>query len=314
MKKLETELLSLQEKLHVFERVMECQHDNEKAVGIRFEEQLKMVISVCEEVCTRANKAMLKMVRTWESRRWVPCVSDTDIKAVDRSYRDAEMGTSGLRSFSSLPGLAEVLISKTSTGPLQFEKDPYVRENATTEKGNIVVERLMEDITQQALSIRRQVRAALPDQGLLHKILDAPIVLCFLLGTMICPSLIWLTLQSLKLEPPSLLDQRLLASLPFLAIWIANLGRHPTMALMAMIASIAISTSVLVVTAWMTCMKGRSLIFACCWLLMAAGSPFWTLLGGSVFGLFLVFMPFALSLGVALGLLWHTRMSHGQHV
>lgn len=310
---MKTELLSLQGKLQVFERVMECQHDQEKAVGIRFEEQLKWVVSVCEELRTRANKAMLKMDRTWESRRWVPCVSDTDIKAVDRLDRDAEMETSGLQSFSSLPGGPEILVLNTFTSLLP-EKDLFVRENAATEKGDVVVERSMEDIMQQALSIRRQVHTALPDHGLLHKILDAPIVLCFLLRTLICPSLIWLTLQSLKLEPPSLLDQRLLASLPFLATWIAHLGRHPTMALITMISSITISTVVLLMTAWMTCMKGRSLIFGCCWLLVAAGSPLWTLLGGSVFGLFVVFIPFALSLGVALGLLWHTRTSHGQHI
>ena len=314
MNRLESALLSLQEKLQVFERVMECQHYKEKAVGIRFEEQLKMVVSVCEEVRTRANKAMLKMDRTWESRRWVPCVSDTDIKAEERLDRDAEMGNWGLRPFSSLPGEPEILALKTFTRPLLPEKDLFMRENAGTENGDTAVERLEKDIMQQALSIRHQVRTALPDQGLLHNILDTPFVLCFLLGTLICPSLIWLTLQSLELEPPSLLDQRLLASLPILVTWIAHLGDQPTMALITMISSITISTVVLVVTAWMTCMKGRLLIFACCWLLVGAGSPFWTLSGGSVFGLFLVFMPFALSLGVALGLLWHSRTSHAQNI
>lgn len=272
-----------------------------------------MVVSVCEEACARANKAMSRLDQTRESRSCVPCVIKKDTMA-DMSGREARMDFSTLRSFASSYGLLKMLVSNKAANPRPSKKSPCPPGNAATDEYDTVVETLERDIVQQVLSIRYRVRIALPDQDFLHPAVDASYALCFLLGVLICPLLIWVTLQSLKLEPPSLLDQRMLVSLPFFAKLIGILGRHSTMALTTMISLITTNTVTLVLTLRKTCPKGRSVILACSWCLVAAGSLLWTRMGGSIVGLFLVFIPFALGVGAVLGLLLHRRVSRVQRI
>lgn len=302
------ELHSLQNTLCSLKEAMDCQLGEKEMANTRLEDQLKMVSCACEEICARANKAMAKMDCTRKCTPSGPFVIKSYVSAVDRLDRDFKVETSALRSFSSWYRLATLVSKKDSAKPRPSDED--LNSEAGTEKQSIAVNKVETDIMQQALSIRDRVRVAMPDPGSLHQIGDASDVLCFLLGTLACPPLIWPTFQSLKLEPTSLLDQHIIELMPFTATLVRFLSRHTIMALTIMTSSITISTGALAMPIWKSCPRGRSAAFVSCWLLIVTGSLVWSHMGGSIAGFFLVFIPFALGVGVASGLLWHERISH----
>lgn len=271
-----------------------------------------MALSVCKEVCARANKPMSKMDHTGNCRPRREYVINTDIRVADKLDRNTKRQTSGLRSFSSLYRLRTLFSNKSSSRPQPSEKDAYSPEDAATEMQDIAVDKGEKNIMQQVISIRDRVRVALPDQGFPYLFGDTSDAFCFLLGTLVCPPLIWLACQSLNLEPPSALDERIMGIIPVRATLIKVLSRHTIMALITMTSSITISTGALTVPGWKSCTRGRSSAFVSCWLLIVAGSLVWSHMGGLIAGLFLVFMTFALSVGVALSLLWYKRMSHAR--
>lgn len=124
-----------------------------------------MVVSVCEEVCARANEPMSKM------RPYVLCLVDADVTVAEGLDRDAKMESSDLQTFSSADRPVQILVSENPARPWPFEMDPYPPEKAWTNKQDIIV--MEKDIMQQALSIRYRVCIVLPDQSFLHQIGNA---------------------------------------------------------------------------------------------------------------------------------------------
>ena len=279
-------------------------------INRELEEQLKMVVCVCQEVCARADKALSNMGHTRE-RCVIKWEKLSAAKTLDRGARTQRPRLWSFCSFlSSLRGRLQTSVSTPSqTAPWPSAKDSCLPGGVAMEKKNTVYTS-GQYLMQQALSVRDRVRTALPDQDPPNQICDSSDVFCFLFGILICPSLTWLTLRSLDLESASALDQSILDSLPFTATLITALGSHPSIGLATMASSIVISTGAIAMPVWKSCTKGRSSAFVSCWLMVAAESLVWSHIGGSVAAWFLVFMPFALGVGVATGLLWHKRIGH----
>lgn len=268
-----------------------------------------MVIIACGEICARANKAMSKMDYTRESRPFVPCTTHKDMTGADGLNRDGKTQNSDLRYFSSLYRSQTLVTNQDSTRPRPSKKDSSLLEEAGVEVQSIAVDNVEKDIIEQALSIRDWVPVALPDQDSLQQIGDRSDALCFLFDILVCPPLTWLTFKSLKLEPPSFLDKRIMELMPY-TVKLIKSPNHAIMALTTMTSSIVISIGALAMPVWKSCTRSQSSAFVDCRMLTVAGSLVWSHIGGSIAALFLVFMPFVLGVGVALGLLWHKRMSH----
>lgn len=262
----------------------------------RLEEQLRMVVCYCDEFRARADKFM-------GYRRELCAISWMNVLVVKSPRKIAR--TEKLSSF-------DLKLSQAfHTIPMQ-RKSLDVPEVVAIEETDNKIHSSGQDLMQQALCIRDLGRAALPDADLPHMTLDVFDNLCLLFGTLICPSLTWLSLRSLELEPASALDQKILGGLPLMATLINTLGHHRNIALVAVASSIATSTGATALPVWKSCMRGRSSAFVSCWLFIAVGSLLWSHMGGSIAGLFLVFMPFASGVGVTSGLLWHRRVSNAQ--
>ena len=262
------------------------------------EDRLRTVVSCCEEFCARADKLMGYTRECYGN--WTNLSAMERLDSRERTQRERPW----LFSFTPMRKTFQAITPTLNQG-----KASYFPATVGLEKQDKTIDSTGQDLVQQAISIRDRGRAALPDEDLPHQICDLSNGLCFLLGTLICPSLTWLTLRSLDLESASALDQRILTYVPFTAALITSLGYHRSIALTAATSSIIAGTGATALPVWRSCMRGRSSAFVSCWLLIAVGSLVWSLAGGSVTALFLVFMPCALEVGVASGLLWHKQMS-----
>ena len=127
---------------------------------------------------------------------------------------------------------------------------------------------------------------------------------CLIMGKTMCPPLQWLFLQSLESEPPSILDRSLLNLIPSLSQIVTTIGRHHTITLSMCLVSTSLTVLALFKPLSHTSESCRPPVLFCCWLALVASGPFWTYIGGSAATFFLVFMPYAMSVGISLGLLW----------
>ena len=135
---------------------------------------------------------------------------------------------------------------------------------------------------------------------------------CLGLNPIIYPPLVWILLRSLHLEPPSFLDRKLQQLLPFASNAIIALEDYPRTALILVVHLLGLSVVVILKPA--ASMNGRTNLYVCpCWILvLTCGLLFWPLMGGSLLEFCLLFVPFALSVGMTLGLLiehlWQLRL------
>ena len=123
-------------------------------------------------------------------------------------------------------------------------------------------------------------------------------------GAVASPPVQWLLLQSLHLEPPSRLDQRIVSSSSSMTTLIRALDHERLGTLLMMFSSMAMTVVCLVKGATRTTGNARSLVYIVCFFAIVSGGIVWTSVGGSAVEFFWIFMPFALSVGVLLGLLW----------
>ena len=165
---------------------------------------------------------------------------------------------------------------------------------------------------QQLRSFLDRSRAILPDEDLPHQVCDSSDGPFLLFGTVMCPWLAWLSILSLNPESASALDKSFLKWSPFAAASVAAFGNLHIIAVTAVASSITISTSASALPVWRACSRGRLSALVSCWLFIAFGALLWLRTGGSIANLFIVFMPFAMGVGVALGLLRHKKMSNAR--
>jgi hypothetical protein len=123
-------------------------------------------------------------------------------------------------------------------------------------------------------------------------------------GAIAGPPVQWVLLQSLHLEPPSRLDQRIVSSLSSITTLIRALDHDRFGTLLMMFSSMAMTVVCLVKGATRTNGNARSVVYIVCFFAIVSGGIVWTTVGGSAVEFFWVFMPFALSVGVLLGFLW----------
>ena len=138
-------------------------------------------------------------------------------------------------------------------------------------------------------------------------------VSCLILGKTMCPLLQWLCLQSLQSEPRSILDHSLIDIVPSLSPLVATLGRHHTITLSMSLVSTSFTVLALFIPFSHTSERCRSSVLVCCWMALVVSGPLWTYLGGSAAGFFLVFMPYAISVGISIGLLWYWCVRERDH-
>ena len=126
---------------------------------------------------------------------------------------------------------------------------------------------------------------------------------CLGLNPIIYSPLVWILLRSLRLEPHSLLDRRLQQLIPFTSNAIIALEYHPRTALILVVHLLSLSVAVILKPA--ASIDGRTNLYVCpCWILvLTCGLLSWPLVGGSLLEFCLLFVPFALSVGMTLGLL-----------
>ena len=135
--------------------------------------------------------------------------------------------------------------------------------------------------------------------------------ICLGLNQIVCPTLVWILLRSLHLEPPSLLDRKLQQLIPFASNAIVALEDYPRTALILVVHLLSLSVVAILKPA--ASINGRTNLYVCpCWILsLTCGLLSWSLIGGSLLEFCLLFVPFALSLGMTLGLLtdhlWQLR-------
>ena len=138
-------------------------------------------------------------------------------------------------------------------------------------------------------------------------------VSCLILGKTMCPLLQWLCLQSLQSEPRSILDQSLIDHVPSLSQLVATSGRHHTVTLSMSLISISLTVLALFIPLSHISERCRSPVLICCWMAIVASGPLWTYIGGSTASFFLVFMPYAMSVGISIGLLWYRCARERDH-
>ena len=130
-------------------------------------------------------------------------------------------------------------------------------------------------------------------------------VSCLILGKILWPPLQWLSLQSLRFSLPSTLDQNILHLFPSIHQLVSTLSRHRTITLNTSLVSTSLTVMALYIPFSHISEGCRSPVLFCCWLAMVASGPLWTYIGGSAASFFLVFMPYAMSVGISIGLLWY---------
>ena len=134
-------------------------------------------------------------------------------------------------------------------------------------------------------------------------------VLCLILGKTMCPPLQWLCLQSLQFEPLSTLDQSLIDLVPSIYQLVSTLSHHRAVALSMSLVSTSLTVLALFIPFSHISERCRSQVLICCWMALVVSGPFWTYIGGSAASYFLVFMPYAMSVGISIGLLWYRCVS-----
>ena len=127
---------------------------------------------------------------------------------------------------------------------------------------------------------------------------------CLIMGKTMCPPLQWLFLQSLTSEPTSILDRSMFDLIPALSQIVTVLSRHHTIALSMCLVSTSLTVLALFIPWSQISGSCRPLVCLCCGLALVASGPLWTYIGGSAASFFLVFLPYAMSVGISLGLLW----------
>ncbi|KAK0513500.1 hypothetical protein JMJ35_004486 [Cladonia borealis] len=127
---------------------------------------------------------------------------------------------------------------------------------------------------------------------------------CLIMGKTMCPPLQWLFLRSLTSEPPSILDRSMFDLIPSLSQIVTILSRHHTITLSIWFISTSLTALALFIPLSHTSESCRPPVLFCCCLALVASGPLWTYIGGSAASFFLVFMPYAMSVGISLGLLW----------
>lgn len=130
-------------------------------------------------------------------------------------------------------------------------------------------------------------------------------VSCLILGKILCPPLQWLFLQSLQFDLPSTLDQNILHLFPSIHQLVSTLSHHDAIVLSMNLVSTSLTVLAIFIPFSHIGENCRSPVFFCCWLALVASGPLWTYIGGSAASFFLVFMPYAMSVGISIGLLWY---------
>ena len=138
-------------------------------------------------------------------------------------------------------------------------------------------------------------------------------VSCLILGKTMWPPLQWLYLQSLQSAPPSTLDQSIIDLIPALSQIVTTLSRHHTITLSMSLASTSLTVLALFIPSSHLSESCRSPVLFCCWLALVASGPLWTYLGGSAASFFLVFMPYAMSVGISIGIIWYRCVTQREH-
>ena len=136
---------------------------------------------------------------------------------------------------------------------------------------------------------------------------------CLILGKILCPPLQWLSLQSLQFDLSSTLDQSILHLFPSIYQLVTTLSRHHALALSMSLVSTSLTVLALFLPFSHISESCRSPVLFCCWLALVASGLLWTYIGGSAAGFFLVFMPYAMSVGISIGLLWYWCVRKRDH-
>ena len=132
---------------------------------------------------------------------------------------------------------------------------------------------------------------------------------CLILGKILCPPLQWLSLQSLQFDLSSTLDRSILHLFPSIYQLVTTLSRHHALALSMSLVSTSLTVLALFLPFSHISERCRSPVLVCCWMALVASGPLWTYIGGSAASFFLVFMPYAMSVGISIGLLWYCCVS-----
>ena len=132
---------------------------------------------------------------------------------------------------------------------------------------------------------------------------------CLILGKILFPPLQWLSLQSLQVDLSSTLDQSLRHLFPSIYQLVTTLSRHHAVALSMSLVSTSLTVLALIIPFSHISERCRSQVLICCWIALVVSGPFWTYIGGSAASFFLVFMPYAMSVGISIGLLWDRCVS-----
>ena len=301
------ELKMLAAELHSLQNILLFQIHNplpeEKEVEItRLESQLKMVVGYCEDFCARADKFMGYSSARGANYR----MTWSAVELLDKS---ALTQRQPLRPFSFKPvrKFPQAVDSKVMQKEMKF-----LPEDIAIEKRDKILDPSGQELMQQLRSFLDRSRVILPDEDLPHQVCNWSDGLFLLFGTVMCPWFAWLSILSLNPESASALDKTFLKRLPSAATSVAGLGNAHIIAVTALASSITISTGASALPVWKACSRGRLSALVSCWLFIAFGALLWSHMGGSIVTLFLVFMPFAMGVGVASGLLWHKKMSNAR--
>lgn len=149
-------------------------------------------------------------------------------------------------------------------------------------------------------------RSSLNDTRSLHRLswIDR---ICLVLNQIVFPPLVWILLLSLRLELPSLLDEKVQRLIPHTKGVITFLQGHHTASLILVVFVSGLNTLALLKPPADMSERNRSFAYPCCALSLMAGLLIWTRIGGSILGFFLVFMPYSLSVGMSVGIFLSLR-------
>ena len=167
-----------------------------------------------------------------------------------------------------------------------------------------------DEVAQWGLRLKNY-RPSLNDSQSLHHLswIDK---ICLVLNQTVFPPLVWMLLLSLHLEPPSLLDQKFQQLTPHARGAIIVLQGHHTTSLTIVLCLSGLRVLALLKTPATMNERDRSFTYPCCTLSLMAGLSIWIKIGGSVLGFFLVLMPYALSVGVSVGVFLSLRGLSGR--
>lgn len=134
-------------------------------------------------------------------------------------------------------------------------------------------------------------------------------ILCLLLGQTICMPIQWFLLQSLH---PQRLSQNLLCSIASTILPLSSIHLPPAAGVALLFLSTTLTFGLLVKPVARISVERPPRMFVCCLLAFMLAMPLWTYIGGSAAEFFVVFMPFALMVGVSIGFWWQ-RLARDEH-